>query len=61
MENEYRRGNRRRLVVLAVFVFDDDWRRRDWRVVVERVGEEVLLRGRFLVRVAEEVLKGERA
>ena len=58
MKNEYRR---RCLCgfALAVFVFDD-WRRRDRRIVVERVGEEVLLRGGFLVWIAEEVLKGER-
>ena len=58
VKNEYRRGYWRGFA-LAVFVFDG-WRRRNWHVMVERVGEKVLLRGRFLVRVAEEILKGER-
>ena len=59
VKDEYRRGYWRGLA-LAVVVFDDDWRRRDRRVVVERVGEKVLLRGGFLIWVTEEVLKGER-
>ena len=61
VQNEYRRGYRSAGLVLAVFVFDDDGRRRDRRVVVEWVGEEVLLCGWFLVWVTEEVLKGKRA
>ena len=60
VEDEYRRGYRRGLA-LAVCGFNDDWRRCDRRVVVEWVREKVLLRGGFLVWVAEEVLKGERA
>ncbi len=59
MKNEYGRWDLRRFVLVAVFIFDDCGRC-DGHIVVERVGEEVLLCGRFLVWIAEEVLECER-
>ena len=63
MKDEYRRGHLRRFAVLApVLVVIEDERRRDGRIVVEGIGEEVFLRWwGFLIRIAQEVLEGERA
>lgn len=61
MQDEYRRGRRQGFAVLAnvLIVEDDKWC--DGHIVVKRIGEEVFLRCRLLVRIAQKVFEGERA
>lgn len=62
MKDEYRRGHLRGFAVLVtVRVVIEDKRRRDGRIVVERIGKEVFLWCGLLIWIAQEVLEGERA